>query len=85
MYVQEQTRNYVLDWTNPGNVRMPHIANATAETEAEEIEVTPEMIEAGADELMGFALPEGGREEWKRAAAAAYRMMAALKAKDADS
>ena len=26
---------------------MPHIANATAETEAEEIEITPAMIEAG--------------------------------------
>jgi hypothetical protein len=48
---------------------------------ADEIEITLKMIEAGADELMGFALPEGGREEWERAAAATYRVMLALKAK----
>ena len=33
---------------------MPHIANATAETEAEEIEVTPEMVSAGARALVTY-------------------------------
>ena len=64
------------------------IANTTetrTEAEAAEIEITPEMIEAGADELMSFALPEGGRAEWERAAAAAYRAMRVALAKGARS
>jgi arabinogalactan endo-1,4-beta-galactosidase len=40
-----------------------------------EIEVTPKMIQAGADTLMSFALPDGGEKEWKAAAAAAYEAM----------
>lgn len=45
-----------------------------------EIEVTPEMIDAGADILKNFALPDGGEQEWRdaaecvaRAAIAAYK------------
>ena len=45
---------------------------------ADKIEITREMVEAGADELMGFALPDGGRLEWEKAAAAAYRTMVLL-------
>jgi hypothetical protein len=39
----------------PQDVENPRIANAiTAPDEQEEIEITPEMIEAGREELRGF-------------------------------
>jgi hypothetical protein len=40
-----------------------------------EIEVTPEMIEAGLDELWSHDLCEAGREEFRTAALAVFRAM----------
>ena len=45
------------------------------EGEARDIEITPEMIKAGVNTLMEFALPDGGDEEWCRACEAVFRAM----------
>ena len=59
----------------------PGIANAAAPGgERDEIEVTPEMIEAGADELMNFPLDNlaADLKERRGAAEAVFRRMASL-------
>ena len=45
---------------------------------ADEIEVTPEMIEAGANTLKEFSLPDGGEQEWKDAAEQAFKTMVSI-------
>ena len=43
---------------------------------ADEVVVTREMMEAGAEKLMEFALPDFGRAEYEEAAKAAFQVMA---------
>jgi len=45
---------------------------------ADEIQVTKEMAQVGAETLKGFALPDGGDEEWELAAEAVFVAMRQL-------
>ena len=51
---------------------MPHIANATAEP-SEDVEVTPEMVEAGLEEMWGYLEPD--QERMREGVAVIYRAM----------
>ncbi len=43
-----------------------------------EIEITPEMVKAGVVELMAYALPDDGPEEYERAVRCTFKRMALL-------